>query len=115
MRLVRLAVVGIVVLVMILIVTVFLSNSLRREPEYAIALQQAVTTTSQILGLIVTTFAVLMLLTRTANSDALPVALAVVGGVLIFDRHWAALVVFLGLAVLLWVNNRFVRPTAPPT
>lgn len=115
MRLARLVAVGIVVLVMILIVTVFLSNSLRREPEYAIALQQAVTTTSQIVGLIVTTFAVLMLLTQTANSDALPVALAVVGGVLIFDRHWAALVVFLGLAVLLWVNNCFVRPTAPPT
>src|SRR5262245_5527240 len=114
MRQIRLVAVGFVVLLMIFIVTVFLSTSLRREPEYAIALQQAVATTSQVVGLIVTTFAVLLLLTRTATSDALPVALAVVGGVLIFDRHWAALLVFLGLAVLLWVNNRFVRPPAPP-
>jgi hypothetical protein len=115
MRLIRLVAVGVVILIMILIATVFLSNSLRREPEYAIALQQAVTTTSQVVGLIITTFAVLMLLTRTANSDALHVALAVLGGILIFDRHWAVLVVFLGLAVLLWVNNRFIRPTVPPT
>jgi uncharacterized membrane protein YkgB len=110
MRSVSLLAVGFGIFALIFIGTIFLSQSMKREPENLVALQQSLSLATQFVGLVVTVFAVLVLLNRSTPADSLAAALGVLAGILLLDRHWYTMLAFLGVAIMLWVNARFAPP-----
>jgi hypothetical protein len=94
----------------IFVVTVYLAESLRHSRADAVALSQAVQTVGAIAGLVLAVVAALAILLRAGGvrpPELLPYGLALLGGVLLIDRHWAVPLAFAAVAVAIWLAERY--------